>query len=219
MKNNLSGRQACLSEAVLCQSGNFAERRDRASSAMVNRTAILSFPFLLSHSKRGSMLLRNLLGLVFLMGISMPLSAQSIGRQLIGAAGGGATQVGNMKISWSIGEISVAHSNATSGDGKLTAGFQQPWLMPLHDGEDPLNVQIAPNPVRSILNLYIPGDSKSEWNVTVSDVNGKTLFQHTGLSAGNSEMDLSRVPAGVYFLSVLQAATGEVRQTLKVLKL
>jgi hypothetical protein len=100
----------------------------------------------------------------------------------------------------------------------MTEGFQQPSLMPLIEGADPTLVQVAPNPVRDILNIYIPGDSREEWAVTLADVKGRILLRSTGLSAGNSAIDLSHLSAGTYFLSISEAATGHNLQTLRVVK-
>ena len=150
--------------------------------------------------------------------LSVALSGQSLGRQLIGPAGG-AARIGDLQLTWSLGEAAIAHRNAASGEWRLTEGFQQPDLMPLNGGADPTLVQVAPNPVRNMLNLYIPGDAEGEWIMTLGDVNGKILLRRTGLTAGNSEVDLTRLPSGVYFLTIFHDATGEIRQTLKVVKL
>lgn len=179
-------------------------------------TAICS-PFLFSF-RRGSMQFGHLLGFVLLFCFSVPLNAQSLGSQLIGSAGG-TGRTGDLQISWSLGEVAVANRNAANGEGRLTEGFQQPRLMPLSEGMDPSSVQIAPNPVRNILQIYLPGDTKVEWTLTLNDVTGKTLLRRTGLTVGNAEMDLSAFPSGVYFLGLSRNTTGEIGQTLKVLKL
>ena len=161
--------------------------------------------------------LKSLLGIAIFFAVSMPLCGQSLGRQLIGSAGGSG-RFGDVQLSWSFGEVAVGHLKAANGTGRMTEGFQQPSLMPLIEGADPTLVQVAPNPVRDILNIYIPGDSREEWAVTLADVKGRILLRSTGLSAGNSAIDLSHLSAGTYFLSISEAATGHNLQTLRVVK-
>ncbi|GEM_PF-1325566 len=161
--------------------------------------------------------LKSLLGIAVFFAFSMPLCSQSLGRQLIGSAGSSG-RVGDVQLSWSLGEVAVGHLKAANGAGRMTEGFQQPSLMPLIEGADPTLVQVAPNPVRDILNIYIPGDSREEWAVTLADVKGRILLRSTGLSAGNSAIDLSHLSAGTYFLSISEAATGHNLQTLRVVK-
>jgi len=164
------------------------------------------------------MSLNHALGFLLFFAVSVPLSGQSLGRQLIGSAGGSG-RFGDLQISWSLGEVAVGHLKATNGTGRLTEGFQQPRLMPLNEGVDPTLVQVAPNPVKDVLSLYIPGDATEEWIMTLGDVNGRTMLRRTGLTTGNSEVDLGQLPSGVYFLTIAREANGEVRQTIKVVKL
>ena len=162
--------------------------------------------------------LRYVLSCAVFFSLSIAVSGQSLGRQLIGPTGG-AARIGDLQLTWSLGEVAIAHRNAASGEWRLTEGFQQPGVVPLDDGVNPLLVQVAPNPVRNMLNVYIPGNAQEEWAMTLGDVNGKILLRRTGLTTGNSEVDLTRLPSGVYFLTILHEATGEIRQTLKVVKL
>ncbi len=168
--------------------------------------------------KQGLMSLNHALGFLLFFAVYVPLSGQSLGRQLIGSAGGSG-RFGDLQISWSLGEVAVGHLKATNGTGRLTEGFQQPRLMPLNEGVDPTLVQVAPNPVKDVLSLYIPGDATEEWIMTLGDVNGRTMLRRTGLTTGNSEVDLGQLPSGVYFLTIAREANGEVRQTIKVVKL
>lgn len=180
--------------------------------------AKLRIPLVNRYQKRKEIFLRYTLCCAIFSCMSIALIGQSLGRQLIGSASG-AARIGDLQLTWSIGEVRTGHWKTANGQGQLTEGFHQPGLMPLNEGVNPSLVQVVPNPVRNMLNLYIPGDSREEWTITLGDVNGKILLRHTGLTAGNTAFDLGRLPSGVYFLTVYQDTTGEVRQTLKVVKL
>lgn len=219
MKKVFLGQPDGLILSLSCFLQFFGKKQPSRNAAGITHaiSAICSsfiFPF-----RRGSMQLGRLLGFVLFFCFSVSLNAQSLGRQLIGSAGG-TGRIGDLQISWSLGEVAVARLNAANGgEGQLTEGFQQPRLLPLSEGMDPLSVQIAPNPVRNILQIYLPGDAKVEWTLTLNDVTGKTLLRRTGLTVGNAEIDLGPFPSGVYFLGLSRNATGEIGQTLKVLKL
>ena len=194
-----------------------ASSYDGSSSCMSSSSAQrASFSKLLKN--QSYMSLKYVLGLALLFAVSVTLTGQSLGRQLIGAAGGSG-RFGDLQISWSLGEVAVGHRSAANGAGRLTEGFQQPRLMPLNEGADPALVQVAPNPVKDLLNVYVPGDAAEEWIMTLGDVNGRTMLRRTGIISGNAEVDLGQFPSGVYFLTISVEATGVVRQTIKVVKL
>jgi hypothetical protein len=142
---------------------------------------------------------------------------QSLARQVIGNAGG-FEQGANIQLNWTLGEAAVAHRHASSGKSSLTEGFQQPWVR-TWSGAEALEVQIAPNPVSTLLNIYIPGQMTGAWTATLSDARGKVLLRRTGLNTGNAELDLQAYPAGMYFLTVYQESGDAERQTIKVVKI
>lgn len=74
-------------------------------------------------------------------------------------------------------------------------------------------VSAFPNPVRNKLNLNIP-DIKGAATVRVFDVYGKMVMQQT-TSNVNAEMDLSRLPAGVYMIKVMRSGK---ENSIKVVK-
>lgn len=149
---------------------------------------------------------------------SVSLIGQSIGRNLISSSGGIIGHPGGLRISWSIGEVSTGQWSASNGKGKITVGFHQPgWI---HDERaDPsISVEAAPNPFRDKLHVYISGDSHNQWTVMLTDVNGKTLVQESGLTVRNSGLDLAWLADGVYFLCVSETLTGKIKAALRVIK-
>lgn len=158
--------------------------------------------------------------IVLIAVLAMPFSSQSqsLARQVIGAAGGTETSQG-IQMSWTLGQSAVSHRYAANGKTSMTEGFQQPWLPASREGLDELAVQIAPNPVQSILTIMIPGNAAGEWTANLTDVRGKTMLQRTGLRAGSLQLDLNAYPAGVYFLSLRKTEEEGDVQTFKVVKL
>lgn len=142
---------------------------------------------------------------------------QSLSRQVIGNAGGFEQGTG-IQLSWTLGEAAVAHRYASSGNYSLTEGFQQPWVR-TWSGTEALQVQVAPNPVSTLLNIYIPGNMAGAWTATLSDARGNLLLRRTGLRAGSAELDLRDYPSGMYFLTMFQEDGDADRQTIKVVKM
>ena len=156
--------------------------------------------------------------LFLLFGVaSISLSSQSIGRKLVGAAGG-TSRTGELQISWSFGEVSAGNWNAVNINGKITEGFQQPPMLNNAIDDSSIRVRAAPNPFRDVLYLHISGDSHDQFTVMLTDVNGKTLVREAGSTVMNSRLELAWLPAGVYFLSVSEVLTGKVKAALRVIK-
>jgi uncharacterized delta-60 repeat protein len=72
-------------------------------------------------------------------------------------------------------------------------------------------LSIYPNPAQNTLYLQNPGSIPID-NLTVTDVTGKTVFQETG---NISQIDISPLPQGMYFLKVTSSS---VSNTLKFIK-
>jgi hypothetical protein len=152
----------------------------------------------------------------FLILISpLGLSGQSLTPQVLSNAGGSFSQNG-VKMSWTLGETAVMHFS-TEG-GSVTEGFHQPGLQIFGlDASAIVAIKIAPNPVQSTLNVQIPSANQSEWVATLSDEQGRILLRRTHLQSGNTELDLSHYPSGVYFLG-MQETGKNVPQSFKVVK-
>jgi hypothetical protein len=150
-----------------------------------------------------------------LLVLPLGLSSQSLTPQVISNAGGTFSNSG-IKMSWTLGETAVAH--ITTSGGAITEGFHQPSLQVIAPGSsDAIAIKIAPNPVQSTLNVQIPASNQSEWVATLTDASGRVLLRKTRLQTGNTELDLSNYPEGVYFLG-LQDSGNRAQQTFKVVK-
>ncbi len=147
--------------------------------------------------------------------LPLGLAGQSLTPQVLSNAGGSFSQNG-VKMSWTLGETAVMHFS-TAG-GSVTEGFHQPGLQIFGlDASAIVAIKIMPNPVQSTLNVQIPSANQSEWVATLSDEQGRILLRRTRLQSGNTELDLSHYPSGVYFLG-MQEAGKNVPQSFKVVK-
>lgn len=68
------------------------------------------------------------------------------------------------------------------------------------------NISISPNPSKGLFNISISGLDKS-LNINISDINGKTIYNSTGIKLSNSQVektiDISSFPNGIYLISIM----------------
>ncbi|WP_373551752.1 T9SS type A sorting domain-containing protein [Haliscomenobacter sp.] len=144
--------------------------------------------------------------------------AQSLTPEVLSTAGGTINSPSKqIRLAWTLGETAVLRWT-TPGGGSVTEGFHQPVLQ-VSNLQNPsiALVRIAPNPVQSQLFLTIDQKEEKELSAILSDVQGRVLTKLRHLTIGNTELDLNKYPAGVYFLS-LQYYNEAPLQTFKVVK-
>lgn len=155
-----------------------------------------------------------LLGIV-LCATALLSQAQTLSPEVISSAGG-KMQNSSLTLDWTLGETAV--SKWSSPTGFTTEGFHQPilqvTLLPAYSSP---KVSIAPNPVQSILNVQVMEASQKALFVQLVDVQGRILVQRTQLGSGNTELNMSDLPSGIYFLQVLQQ-NGKTLEAFKVVK-
>lgn len=141
--------------------------------------------------------------------------AQSLSPEVISSAGG-KMQSSTISLDWTLGEAAVARWNTPNGF--TTEGFHQPILQVtlLPEYTSP-KVSIAPNPVQATLNVLIKEPIQKKLFGQLVDVQGRVLVQRTNLTFGNTELNLSNLAAGVYFLQVLEQ-NGKTVEAFKVVK-
>lgn len=76
------------------------------------------------------------------------------------------------------------------------------------------HLKAYPNPAENQLTLELPGDGL--YNLLITDLSGKRLFEQKAVPAGLRQLDISTLPAGMYLLQV-QQASGEV-QNMRIVK-
>jgi hypothetical protein len=164
------------------------------------RVSTLLLPPLLLGKHSGHLLLLLALMLSLITG---PLSAQSISQTVIGNAGAyySVTNTGNLHFT--VGEIVV---DRTANGLVLERGFHQGyqdllstsiWLAPEVD----LSLRAYPNP--SYGPVFLEGSWEREDRAILRDLFGRPVLD-LELPPNRAEIDLSRYPAGTYFLSVVR---------------
>jgi len=159
-------------------------------------------------------------GKLILMGIALCATAllsqaQTLSPEVISTAGG-KMQSSTISLDWTLGEMAVTRWNTPNGF--TTEGFHQPILQItlLPEYSSP-KVSIAPNPVQSTLNVRVSEAPQKTLFAQLVDVQGRILVQRTNLGLGNTEFNLSNLPAGTYFLQVSHL-TGKTIEAFKVVK-
>lgn len=77
------------------------------------------------------------------------------------------------------------------------------------------NIQVYPNPARTILNVEVNSESLRNAVVELVDVTGKLILQQEINSENNTtQLDVSKIAKGVYLLKVNSDATTEVRKVM-----
>ncbi len=62
--------------------------------------------------------------------------------------------------------------------------------------------QFFPNPTTDHLQIIPPGNTYSEYNLQICNINGEVLINKTASFTNAFALDLTDIPAGVYFLSI-----------------
>jgi hypothetical protein len=146
------------------------------------------------------------------------IRAQSLSPTVIASSGNTGTTA-NCIVDWSVGEIAI--ETLTQSSVILTQGFHQnfagyPDAIELLD-----NVAFGffPNPVRDKLFIVIKPSVNGKYMVELFNNKGIKVI-HTLLRPDNNnqELDISRLPAGIYMLKI-SAENGKTLKTDKFVKL
>jgi len=152
--------------------------------------------------------------------------AQSIERQLIGAAGENDSGK-QILLDWTLGEPFISYDVTLLGEYK--EGFLQPPDLLQEFDELEHNVDYAflgnfsakvfPNPFNRDFSFQIDQVQEYDAKLTLLDYSGKALLKNN-FPAGSLKMDLTMDdhPTGLYFLQFTDN-TGKLLQTFKLLKL
>jgi hypothetical protein len=142
--------------------------------------------------------------------------AQSIERQVIGAAGSFQTASWG-SLSSTSGEAVV--STLTAGSNVLTQGFQQPLISDVMVYDIVLNnfsVQVYPNPASDIINVVInTNNADKHYSVTVFDLPGQRLdIPSQDISNGKQThilIDIHQLAAATYMIMVADENNKQVK--------
>lgn len=119
---------------------------------------------------------------------------------------GGTVSGSSGNVSYTIGQID--YSSQTGSGGNINQGVQQPYEIygttNLNELGENIHLTIGPNP--TLDKLFLTSHlSNEELFYLLTDVNGKILIETTKLQ-DKTELDLSRLPVGMYHLVVKNSA-------------
>ena len=145
------------------------------------------------------------------------LSAQSIERQVIGAAGTVFTN-GNVSMSFTIGETMV--SSYDNGSYWLTEGFQQGFVDPIavdvKDEYSELGARVYPNPFVSDFSIELDEGNVENYDVLVLNLLGESVHFDRSNLGQRMDISLSHHTTGIYFVQIYD--NGQLRKTIKLNK-
>ena len=163
--------------------------------------------------------MKNFILLILLGSLAFASKSQSLDRTVIGSAGG-VDVAGDISLEWTLGEFSAGSS--TNNNGFYTMGFHQPLLqiklLPFTTAHTDYRINIAPNPVLSVLNVTWLSESDAMIYLRLSEVQGKTLLTKSANGrSGSLLLQMSNIPSGVYLLEV-RNSKGLLIHTFQVVK-
>ena len=146
--------------------------------------------------------MKKLLLLLLLTSIA---SAQSISKQVIGAAG--KTQSNsNLKVTYTVGEPVVGLM--TTGGNQLGNGFYPALnLQSLSIEDNVLDVQLKLYPNPTSQSLYVTHPELNSFGITILDLNGKQLY--SGTIKKEEQLDVSTFTKGMYLVTIENTTTNK----------
>lgn len=146
--------------------------------------------------------MKQFLSLIALLGAGMTLSAQSATPETLVTGGSYGTTADGLIVTSTIGEYA---SETLSGDViMLTQGFQQADPAPIINQQLDLlapapQLSVSPNPVGDLVRLDLSAFTVLPKQVQVLNGQGTVVLQRA-ITSSIQEMDLSRLPAGTYWI-------------------
>lgn len=151
--------------------------------------------------------------LLLLLLLTSVASAQSISKQVIGAAGKTQTNA-TSKLSWTVGEPVVGLM--TAGGNQLGNGYYPALNLQVLGVEDNLlemQLRVYPNPTSHLLHVTHP--ELNSFGITIVDLNGKQLY--SGNINKEEPLDVSGFTQGMYLVTVENTTTNK-KNTYKIIK-
>ena len=151
--------------------------------------------------------------LLLLLLISSIGQAQSISKQVIGAAGKTQSN-GNSKLSWTVGEPVVGLM--TAGGNQLGNGYYPALnLQALSVEDNALDVQLRVYPNPTSQSLYVSHPEINSFGITIVDLNGKQLY--SGTINKEEPLDVSGYMQGMYIITIENTSTNK-KNSYKIIK-
>ena len=145
------------------------------------------------------------------------LLAANVNAQEAVTAAGGSARVGNISVSWSIGEAMTETYVQTSFT--LTQGVQQPVVkvenVSSSSEMNAYKIVAYPNPTSDAVTVSVAGTTGQSLALKLFDATGK-LLQATQMTDSETRVSLSNLPAGIYLLQVSDSKNNV--QIFKIIK-
>ena len=156
--------------------------------------------------------MKTALAFIYFLG-SLSITAQSISKQVIGAAGKTQSN-GNSKLSWTVGEPVVGLM--TAGGNQLGNGYYPAMdLQALSVEDNVLDVQLRVYPNPTSQSLYVSHPDMNSFGISIVDLNGKQLYQ--GTINKDEPLDISNYTQGMYLVTLENKET-QKKNTYKLIK-
>jgi len=158
-------------------------------------------------------ILLNILGSIYFVA-----QAQSLSPSVIATAGS-YFEAGSFSLSTTIGEPLT--ETLVNNNNILTQGFQQPDYTVISNITEAflpqLNITVYPNPADKHLNILVKATTVSKALLTLTDIQGRTLFKETFQYNTLKNIDLSDIAQGSYTL-IHQNEEGTIISTHQIQK-
>jgi len=137
-------------------------------------------------------------------------------QQAIPVTGGNVSGSGGT-VSYTVGQ--VVYSNNTGSNGSVAQGVQQPFeisvVTTIEEAKRISLFMAYPNPTKDHVILKIDGDIKTEYIVSLFDINGK-LLESRKIKDNETIIAMDNLVSAVYFLKVIK--NNKEVKTFKIIK-
>jgi len=145
--------------------------------------------------------LNKVIVIIFLLiNISNSIS-QDISRNNL-SNGAGESANGNIKLSWSVGELMVSDQN--SGSSRITEGFYQRniRISALADSKPLIEkiFKVYPNPASDMIHISLKHKTNRNWTLSLFDINSSLIIKEDFTQ--NATLDIRDLSKGIYLIRI-----------------
>lgn len=135
------------------------------------------------------------------------------------ASASGEGRAGNVSISWTLGETAIRTGHSINRI--ITEGFHQPGMIlsPRMVRQGSININIAPNPTYSAIQVNVQTDVEEDMLIYLNDIKGtQMLYQRLPAKINQTTLNVQGLATGIYFLQI-RNTSGSLFKSFKVIKL
>jgi len=165
--------------------------------------------------------MRKTIFIIMAMIISLSGYSQKLSPSIIPSQGGFDKSEGFI-LEWTLGENFV--ETVSLQNQIYTQGFLQPLRKNIIEKKQvqkpvfPYDITIYPNPVNSLLNVFVQADTNPMLRIRMFDITGKSVRPITTyLNSNHITFDVSYLPTGIYIMKITDPA-GPTIETFRIVK-